>query len=233
MAEPPKAGAGKKFSITIQVPEDLTAQWPNRTTAEKLVQEVYTAMGSMPAAQESPAKAAAVRPATAPPSMRRGLAMVVVAALVAGGVGGYLGARLYLGPMAERSVATPPARGEPAPTSAAPIQPTPADTSAASSAPAQTPTAQPADDTAASKPVSAVTQAYSVQVGAYRVRENAEVFLQRLQQDGFQAQIARSSGLYVVQFGPFQTLQEAGRLVEKLKAHQYDAVVIRITSAGH
>jgi N-acetylmuramoyl-L-alanine amidase len=84
-----------------------------------------------------------------------------------------------------------------------------------------------------SKPAASVPATYNVQVGAYKIRENAEVLLQRLQQDGFQAEIVRSSGLYVVQLGPLPSLQDAGRLVERLKLHQYDAVVLRITSAGH
>jgi cell division septation protein DedD len=234
VAEPSKSGSGKKFSITIQVPEDLTAQWPNRATAEKLVQEVYTAMGSASTSQQLPPQAALPSQSAAPPT-RRGMATVVLAALVAGGVGGYLGARLYFGPIAERSIAPAPARSEPVQsTPASPVQPAQADPTAISSTPtAQAPTAQPVDQPSASKSITSVHSAYNIQVGAYRVRENAEVLLQRLQQDGFQAQIVRSSGLYVVQLGPFQSLQDAGRQVESLRAHQYDAFVIRITSAGN
>lgn len=235
MAEPTKSGAGKKFSITIQVPDDVTAQWPDRATAEKLVQEVYTAMGASSAPpQKAPPQTTSPPRAVAAP-MRRGMAGVVLAALVAGGVGGYLGARLYLGPMADRSVATAPARAEPSPpSSASAVQSQPIDKPVTSTPPAaQPPPAQPVEQLAESKPVASTPATYNVQVGAYRVRENAEVLLQRLQQDGFQAQIVRSSGLYVVQFGPLQSLPDAGRLVERLKAHQYDAVVIRITTAGH
>jgi cell division septation protein DedD len=233
VAEPAKSGAGKKFSITIQVPEDVTAQWPDRATAEKLVQEVYTAMGtsSTPLPKVPPQTASAPR-VVVPPS-RRGIAGVVLAALVAGGVGGYLGARLYLGPVVERSVATAPARVEPS-SSASAVPSQPADQPVTSASPAAQPApAQPAEQQAETKPLASAPAAYNVQVGAYRIRENAEVLLQRLQQDGFQAEIVRSSGLYVVQFGPLPTLQDAGRLVERLKQHQYDAVVLRITSAGH
>lgn len=232
MAEPTKSGAGKKFSITIQVPEDVTAQWPDRATAEKLVQEVYTAMGTSSASpQKAPLQMASPPRVVAPPT-RRGIAGVVVAALVAGGVGGYLGARLYLGPMADHPVTTTPARAQPSPSSS--VQSQPADQPVTSASPAaQPPSALPGEQMADSKPAASVPATYNVQVGAYKIRENAEVLLQRLQQDGFQAEIVRSSGLYVVQLGPLPSLQDAGRLVERLKLHQYDAVVLRITSAGH
>ncbi len=235
MAEQTKSGAGKKFSITIQVPQDVTAQWPDRATAEKLVQEVYTAMGS---SSTSPAKAPpqiASPPRVAAPPTRRGIAGVVIAALVAGGIGGYLGARLYLGPMADRPVATAPARAEPSPSSSASAVPSqPVDQPLTSASPAaQAPSVQSGEQTVGSKPVASVPATYNVQVGAYKIRANAEVLLQRLQQDGFHAEIVRSSGLYVVQLGPLPSLQDAGRLVERLKLYQYDAVVLRITSAGH
>jgi len=232
VAEPTKSGAGKKFSITIQVPEDVTAQWPDRATAEKLVQEVYTAMGTSSASpQKAPPQMASPPRVVAPPT-RRGIAGVVVAALVAGGVGGYLGARLYLGPMADRPVTTTPARAQTSPSSSVLSQPVDQPVTSASPA-AQPPSAVPGEQMADSKPVASVPATYNVQVGAYKIRENAEVLLQRLQQDGFQAEIVRSSGLYVVQLGPLPSLQDAGRLVERLKLHQYDAVVLRITSAGH
>ena len=234
MAEPTKSGAGKKFSITIQVPEDITAQWPDRATAEKLVQEVYTAMGTSSPPPSNASPQIAVPPQVVTPPTRRGIAGVVLAALVAGGVGGYLGARLYLGPMADRTVATAPARAEPSPSSASAIPSGPADQPLTSASPAaQAPAAQPAEPAADSKAVASAPAAYNIQVGAYKIRENAEVLLQRLQQDGFQAQIVRSGGLYVVQLGPLQSLPDAGRLVEKLKEHQYDAVVLRITSTSH
>ncbi|OLC29882.1 MAG: hypothetical protein AUH31_05585 [Armatimonadetes bacterium 13_1_40CM_64_14] len=235
MAEPTKSGAGKKFSITIQVPEDVTAQWPDRATAEKLVQEVYTAMGTSSAPPQKASPQIVSPPRGVAPPMRRGIAGVVVAALVAGGVGGYLGARLYLGPMADRPIVTAPARAEPSPSSSASaVQPQPVDQPLTSASPAtQAPSVQPGGQTADSRPVASVPATYNVQVGAYKIRENAEVLLQRLQQDGFQAEIVRSSGLYVVQLGPVPSLQDAGRLVERLKLHQYDAVVLRITSAGH
>ncbi|HVH30929.1 MAG TPA: SPOR domain-containing protein [bacterium] len=234
MAEPARSGAGKKFSITIQVPEDITAQWPDRATAEKLVQEVYTAMGTSSTPPPKASPQIAVPPQGVTPPLRRGIAGVVLAALVAGGVGGYLGARFYLGPMADRTVVTAPARAEPSPSSASAIPSGPADQPLTSASPAaQAPAAQPAEPAADSRPVASAPAAYNIQVGAYKIRENAEVLLQRLQQDGFQAQIVRSGGLYVVQLGPLQSLPDAGRLVEKLKEHQYDAVVLRITSAGH
>ena len=233
MAEP-KSGAGKKFSITIQVPEDVTAQWPDRATAEKLVQEVYTAMGTSSTSPQKTPPQMVSPPRVVPPPTRRGIAGVILAALVAGGVGGYLGARLYLGPMVDHSVATTPARAEPSPTSASAVLSQPVDQPLTPASPAaQLPPAQQGEQTTASKPVPSVSSAYNVQVGAYKIRENAEVLLQRLQQDGFQAEIVRSSGLYVVQLGPLPSLQDAGRLVERLKLHQYDAVVLRITSAGH
>jgi len=48
--ERPKTGSGKKFSISIQVPDDMAAQWPDRSTAERLIEEIFRAMsGASPA----------------------------------------------------------------------------------------------------------------------------------------------------------------------------------------
>src|SRR5438309_2078786 len=42
--ERPKTGSGKKFSISIQVPDDMATQWPDRSTAERLIEEIFRAM---------------------------------------------------------------------------------------------------------------------------------------------------------------------------------------------
>lgn len=230
--ERPKMGSGKKFSITIQVPDDVAAQWPERATAEKLIQEVYTAMGGTAAA-----------PRVEAPRARRGTLAILLAGLFAGGViGGYLGARGVL------EFSTSPGRPVTAPRAApVPARPTP---SARPASPAASPQAdlsvQPAPAAAEPQPspaivlpvpagpaVGAPATVFNVQVGAYRVRENAEALIAQLRQDGFKAHVVQFSSMYLVQMGTLQTRSEADRLVAKLKAKHYDAYVIQLSTSGN
>lgn len=231
MPERPKTGSGKKFSITIQVPDDVAAQWPERATAEKLINEVYTAMGGT-----------AVAPRAEAPRAHRGTLAILLAGLFAGGViGGYLGARGFLefSTSAGRPVTAPraapvPARPAPSALPASPSASPQADLSV-QPAPAAEPQPSPAIvlPVPAGPAVGAPATVFNVQVGAYRVRENAEALIAQLRQDGFKAHVVQFSGMYLVQMGTLQTRGDAERLVAKLKAKHYDAYVIQLTASGN
>src|SRR5947209_12971343 len=80
--ERPKTLSGNKFSIMIQAPEDVAAQWPDRSTAERLIEEIFRAMSG------------ASSPRPSPPRARTPVVVLFLAALFAAGlIAGYLGAR--------------------------------------------------------------------------------------------------------------------------------------------
>jgi len=71
------------------------------------------------------------------------------------------------------------------------------------------------------------TAVFRVQVGAFRSRENAEVLVRRLQDDGFQPYINYVAGMHRVRIGPFSDRGDAEQLVEALRAKNYDVFVTR------
>jgi cell division septation protein DedD len=216
VAERGKAGSGRKFSITIQVPEEVGAGWPDRATAERLVSEVYQAMGG---------QAPSARPA------RRSRVVAVVAAFALGAVAGYGGAAVVTGlrsrvgtaPAAEPTQ-LPPASERPAEVPVITPQPAPA-AEPASAPPPQA--AAPAPSPAASPAAPAPDGLYRVQVGAFRLRENATAQVARLARDGFRAEVRRFGVLYVVLVGPSQSRDDADRLAARLRERGYDALVTR------
>lgn len=216
---------GKKFSITIQVPDDVAAQWPDRSTAEKLINEVYAAMGGVPAA------------GTSAPRPRPGRLLLLMVGLFALGVaGGYLGARFSqsMPARSEQSVTASQSPAEPAPaeelvpSESVPMSETPLADLAVP--PADVPSAPPA--TLPAPTVKAPVTLYNVQVGAFRVKENAELLVSQLRGDGFKAHVFQFGDLYMVQIGTFQTRDGASRLLAELKAKQYDAVIIQLSGTG-
>jgi len=80
--------------------------------------------------------------------------------------------------------------------------------------------------------VSAATPIFRVQVGAFRLRANAEVLVKQLGRDGFRASIRQTSDLYKVQVGPFHDRKDASRLAKELKAKQYDVFVTQATTSS-
>lgn len=80
--------------------------------------------------------------------------------------------------------------------------------------------------------VSAATPIFSVQVGAFRLRTNAEALVKQLSRDGFKASINQSSALYMVQVGTFHDRKDANRVAKELKAKRYDVFVTRGTDSG-
>lgn len=75
--------------------------------------------------------------------------------------------------------------------------------------------------------VSAADPVFRVQVGAFRLRANAEVLVKQLGRDGFRASIRQTSDLYKVQVGPLHDRKDANRLAKELKAKRYDVFVTR------
>lgn len=72
-------------------------------------------------------------------------------------------------------------------------------------------------------PPTKTDELYRVQVGAYRVKRNADVMEKKLKQDGFATyMIKTTSGLYRVQTGAFAVKSNAIALERKLKGLGYD-----------
>ena len=66
---------------------------------------------------------------------------------------------------------------------------------------------------------------YRVQVGAYRVRDNADKVADNLQSDGYSTYIVTVDGLYKVQVGAFASRDNAVRLRDELRGKGYSAFV--------
>jgi N-acetylmuramoyl-L-alanine amidase len=66
---------------------------------------------------------------------------------------------------------------------------------------------------------------YRVQVGAFRIRENADRLLNELKSRGYQAFIVMEDGLYKVQVGAFSVLDNAVKLETRLKRQGYDTFI--------
>jgi len=77
---------------------------------------------------------------------------------------------------------------------------------------------------------SAAAPFFRVQVGAFRLRANAEALAKQLSRDGFKASISQTSDLYKVQIGAFGDRKEANRLAKELKAKRYDVLVTQATA---
>ena len=67
---------------------------------------------------------------------------------------------------------------------------------------------------------------YSVQVGAFRNRNYAEDLQEELMEMDFPARIERGDGYFRVRVGDFRTIDEASRLVQRLKRAGYQTVIV-------
>ncbi len=67
---------------------------------------------------------------------------------------------------------------------------------------------------------------YRVQVGAFSIRENAEILINELKNKGYEAIIIVSGGLYKVQTGAFSIRENADKLLKQLRADGYDAFIV-------
>lgn len=79
---------------------------------------------------------------------------------------------------------------------------------------------------------SAAAPVFRVQVGAFRIRSNAEVLVKQLDRDGFKASIYQIAGLHKVQIGSFRRRKEAIPVVRELKAKRYRAFITRAPSSN-
>lgn len=68
-------------------------------------------------------------------------------------------------------------------------------------------------------------QLYRVQVGAYKVKDNAEAMLSKLKSAGFSGFIKSSDGLYRVQVGAYSQKANANAMLSKLKAAGFDGFI--------
>lgn len=66
-------------------------------------------------------------------------------------------------------------------------------------------------------PVSSSKVLYRVQVGAYSVRANADVQLEKVKKAGFDTCMVKSGGLYKIQVGAYSVKANAEAMLEKLK----------------
>ncbi len=157
----------------------------------------------------------------------RVVVLLFVGVFVAGGMIGYFTrwfsffsepSSLRSNPLNPQSVA--PSRREPQ------SRPVPAPKPIAAPEPAS-PTAA-VKSSGAAKPAAGVpTVVFRVQVGAFRRRENAEVLVQRLHRDGFQAYITYAAGLYRVRIGTFTDREDAEQLVQELREKKYKVFITR------
>src|SRR5436309_11217573 len=219
--ERPKTGSGKKFSISIQVPDDMAAQWPDRSTAERLIEEIFRAMSGA-----SPALPPARR-------IRTPVVVLFLAALFgAGVVAGYLGAKAYAvfslpvdRPGTTATLGTEPSSAPQAVTPpAAPIAQQPAADLSSSTTSAVA--AQPAPATPSPEAPVRPAVVYHVQIGAFRLRENADTLVQLLGRDGFKPSVLESGKLFIVYVGTFTDQKDAARLANALRTRHYEVVVI-------
>jgi cell division septation protein DedD len=68
--------------------------------------------------------------------------------------------------------------------------------------------------------------AYSVQVGAFRVKENSEAVMERLKSRGFEPYVVETpNSLHVVRIGRFAEREEALKIVSALKRDNMEAIV--------
>src|SRR5436309_4531911 len=67
---------------------------------------------------------------------------------------------------------------------------------------------------------------YHVQIGAFRLRENADTLVQLLGRDGFKPSVLESGKLFIVYLGTFTDQKDAARLANALRTRHYEVVVI-------
>lgn len=239
-----RAANGRKFSVTVNVPEDVAARWPEWFATDKLLGEAY--------------KAAAVAGAPARSRALSRLGMIVVGMLivelfVAGVVLGYLAAGRYqLVSVAERPQTGSDASGQAAAvaeplmaTTGVPVPASAGSSSAGSSMgssssgaiSAAVGAAAPSQVDASRKSATASSgtlrtlaanpaRTYRVQLGVYRRQASADALVARLRSDGYQPSIRISRGLFFVQIDSLKSRSAAQRLADDLRAKRYDVFVV-------
>lgn len=67
---------------------------------------------------------------------------------------------------------------------------------------------------------------YRVQIGAFKIRENAERLLYQVQDKGYPAFLLYEDGLYKVQVGAFQQIGNAIRMEQQLRDEGYSTLIV-------
>ena len=67
---------------------------------------------------------------------------------------------------------------------------------------------------------------YRVQVGAFAIKENAEVYLAKIKDAGFEGFIKQSDKLYRIQCGAYSIRKNAETLLKELKAKGFEAFIV-------
>lgn len=73
---------------------------------------------------------------------------------------------------------------------------------------------------------------YKVQVGAYKVKENAEKMANKLRKRHFPAVLVKVDGLWKVQSGAFSIKENADQRVKDLKNAGYDAIMVTVPGSN-
>lgn len=69
---------------------------------------------------------------------------------------------------------------------------------------------------------------FRVQAGAYSVESNAKTVVKTLKKSGYDGVVIHSGNIYIAQVGMFESLNNANRLRDQLKADGFDAAVIAV-----
>ena len=69
---------------------------------------------------------------------------------------------------------------------------------------------------------------YSIQVGAFRDRRDADQMVQQLEREGFPAHLVYEDGYFKVRVSAFEKLDNAVATEQRLKARGYDTYMIII-----
>lgn len=87
-------------------------------------------------------------------------------------------------------------------------------------------TSTPATNTGSTSTSTSSSNLYRVQVGAYKVKTNADKTLEKLKGDGFTGFVKQVGSLYKVQVGAFRLKSNADDLAKRLRAKKYSTVVV-------
>jgi len=75
-------------------------------------------------------------------------------------------------------------------------------------------------------PYKGTTTLYKVQVGAFKVKSNADNMAKELKDKGYEAIVIYQDGFYKVQVGAFKDRLNAEALAKQLKSQGYDAIIV-------
>ena len=73
---------------------------------------------------------------------------------------------------------------------------------------------------------------YRVQVGAYRVKSNADAQLKKVKAAGFDTYMVQAGGLYKIQVGAYSVKANAEAMLKKVKAKGFSAYITTATGTA-